>query len=118
MMSERDMSVLKHMIKYCSYIEEAIERFGDSLDVLEADQIFRNSVSMCVLQIGELTTHFSKAFLTKNDEMPWSRMKGMRNIAAHNYKSFSIELLHVVISEKIPELKEYCLKLLEENTEV
>ncbi|WP_461252389.1 HepT-like ribonuclease domain-containing protein, partial [Treponema sp. R8-4-B8] len=46
---------------------------------------FKNAVAMCILQIGELTTHFSKDFLEHNKKVPWGNMKRMRNIAAHHY---------------------------------
>ncbi|MCL1946420.1 MAG: DUF86 domain-containing protein [Chitinivibrionia bacterium] len=39
----------------------------------------------------------------------------MRNIAAHHYGKFSMEILHGTITESIPELKEYCQELLNES---
>ena len=115
MLNERDKSILKHILEYCDKIERAIARFGITLDILKTDEDYRNIVSMYVFQIGELTTHFSKKFLLANTEMPWSKMKGMRNIAAHNYKNFSMDLLYGVLIENIPELKGYCLKKLNEE---
>ena len=112
MLNERDRSVLEHMLKYCENIERAITRFDITLETLKTDEDYRTIVSMYILQIGELTTHFSKKFLETNTDMPWSKMKGMRNIAAHKYKNFSMELLYGVLIENIPELKAYCLKLL------
>ena len=32
-LSERDRSVLLHMVKYCDEIEEFVDRFGDDFDV-------------------------------------------------------------------------------------
>jgi uncharacterized protein with HEPN domain len=113
MLNERDKDILEHIIKYCDETKQAIAMFGDSLDTLKTNAIYKNAVSMCVLQIGELITHFSKGFLAANTKVPWADIKKMRNIAAHHYGKFSMKILHGTITVSIPELKEYCQKLLD-----
>jgi uncharacterized protein with HEPN domain len=115
MLKERDKNILERIIKYCDEINLAITRFGDSLETLTADVIYKHAVSMCVLQIGELTTHLSKEFLAANTKIPWTSIRKMRNIAAHHYGKFSIQKLHETITEDIPELREYCQKLLDND---
>jgi uncharacterized protein with HEPN domain len=83
MLKERDSDILEHIIKYCDETKLTIAMFGDSLDTLKTNAIYKNAVSMCVLQIGELTTHLSKDFLATNTKVPWASIKKMRNIAAH-----------------------------------
>jgi len=39
-------------------------------------------------------------------------MKKMRNIAAHRYGTFDLDILYSTIMSDIPKLKEYCLELL------
>jgi len=39
--------------------------------------------------------------------------KKMRNIAAHHYGKFNMEILYDTITNDIPQLKKYCLELLE-----
>jgi uncharacterized protein with HEPN domain len=112
MLNERDKDILEHIIKYCDETKQAIAMFGDSLNVLKENAIYKNAVSMCVLQIGELTTHFSKEFLAANTKVPWVDIKKMRNIAAHHYGKLSMEVLHNTLINDIPKLKKYCLELL------
>jgi uncharacterized protein with HEPN domain len=112
MLRDRDRQVLEHIVEYCDEIRGTIEMFGDTLQTLMANHVYKNAVSMCVFQIGELTTHFSREFLAANTEIPWAKIKKMRNIAAHHYKKFSINILHETIINDIPKLKEYCQKLL------
>ena len=112
MRNERDRDILERIIKYCDEIKQAIDMFDDTLETLKANVVYKNAVSMCILQIGELTTHFSKEFLTTASQIPWESIKKMRNIVAHHYGKFSMEILHGTIIESIPELREYCQKLL------
>jgi len=112
MLNERDRFVLGRIIKYCDEIKLTITMFDDTLETLETNVVYKNAVSMCVLQIGELITHLSKEFLAANTRVPWASIKRMRNIAAHHYGKFSIKILHGTITESVPELREYCQKLL------
>ena len=84
-MNERDTDILEHIICYCNEIREARERFGDSLESIQADALYRNAVAMSILQIGELTGHLSDEFKAKYSAVPWQKIKGMRNITAHHY---------------------------------
>jgi len=117
MLNERDRDILEHIIEYCDEINLTITMFDNTLETLKANHVYKNAVSMCILQIGELTTHFTKEFLAENTNIPWTDIKKMRNIAAHHYGKFNMEMLHRTIINRVPELKENCLKLLaEDNT--
>jgi len=112
-MKERDRDILEHVVKYCDQIEGTVAMFDETLETLKANHVYRNAVSMCVLQIGELTNHLTAKFRDNHTQIPWNEIKGMRNIAAHQYKKFSMEILHKVITDKVPELRSYCQKLLD-----
>ena len=113
MLNERDKNVLERIIKYCDEIELTIKMFDDSLETLKTNFVYKNAVSMCILQIGELTTHLSKSFLETHTRIPWARIKRMRNVAAHHYGKFDMNVLHDTIISDIPELKTYCQNLIE-----
>jgi len=112
---QRNIDILKHIISYCDEINEAMSRFGASYAALQADKMYKNAVAMCILQIGELTTHLSDEFKANNNAMPWRDIKNMRNIAAHHYGSFDTEKLWETISEDIPELQSYCSQLVQHH---
>jgi uncharacterized protein with HEPN domain len=67
---------------------------------------------MCILQIGELTTNLTEEFLQKYDDIPWQAIRRMRNIAAHHYGKFDVDILWATISNKIPELREFCQSII------
>ena len=112
MSNDRNLDVLRHMIRYCDEIKDAQDHFGSSLEAVQSNAVYRNAIAMCILQIGELSSHLTDEFKAENDKMPWQRIKGMRNIAAHNYGKFDPSILFVTITERIPELRSYCKEIL------
>ena len=55
-MNNRDNDILLKIVEYCDEIKNTQQRFGDDISSLQSDSAYRNAVSMCILQIGELTT--------------------------------------------------------------
>ena len=117
MRNNKDIEILERMIKYCNEIDEANTQFGKSFDILESNSVYKNAVAMCILQIGELTTHLSESFKKEYNKMPWRDIKDMRNIAAHRYGSFDSEILWDTMEGDIPSLKEYCEEILKNINE-
>ena len=106
--SERDRSILKHIVEYCDQIEMAIERFGDDFKIFDEDPVYRNAVSLCILQIGELVGILSEEFKAEHANIPWAQIKKMRNIVAHRYGTVDATITWDVVKEDIPDLKKYC----------
>lgn len=104
----KDRNTLIHIKNYCLEITETINYFGDSFKEYQTNKIYRNATVMCVLQIGELVNHLSDEFKESNTEIPWKDFKVLRNIAAHNYGSFSAKRTWVIAKEEIPKLYEFC----------
>jgi uncharacterized protein with HEPN domain len=106
-LSQRDITILKKITEYCDQIDEAVAAFGKSKDALVASSVYRNAVAMCVLQIGELTTHLTTDFKNRFTLIPWQKIKDMRNVAAH-YGRFDDDILWETITEDIVPLRDYC----------
>ena len=112
---DREVCTIIQIMHYCEDISAAIKRFGNSYNALISDDDYKNSVSMCVFQIGELSVRLSDDFKEKYNGVPWHEIKGMRNVVAHEYEKMKDDVLWKVISEDIPELCQYCEKILREN---
>ena len=111
---ERDNNILKHIIEYCDQIESTITRFGDDFETFDQDVIYRNAVSLCILQIGELVGILSDEFKQEHDNIPWTQIKKMRNIVAHRYGTVDVTITWDVIKDDIPDLRKYCAELYKE----
>ena len=106
---ERDKSIIAHILKYCQQINEFLLRFGNSHEVFLSDELFRSAVSMAEYQIGELSGHLSDDFKEKTKEkIPWKKIRGMRNLFAHDYINMNIEKIWNVATEDIPVLRKFC----------
>lgn len=111
-MVNRNADVLRHIMDYCEEIDKTINRFGNEYEVFSKDTVYQNAVALCVLQIGELTTHFTEEFKNTYHEMPWNQIKALRNVVAHNYGKIDKETLWETISSDIPQLQSYCKNIL------
>jgi len=114
-MRDRDIAILLKIVQYIDEIEGTVSRFNLNLDKLKNDYVAKNAIAMCILQIGELVGNLTEDFRTAYDTVPWRDIIGMRNIAAHSYGSFDMEMLWSTVTDRIPELKSYCEEIIEEN---
>lgn len=90
---ERDRDIIEHMLRYCHQIETAHSDFDHSKARFLASTTYQNAVAMCILQIGELSNHLSEPFKTLHPDIPWKKIRGMRNYVAHEYGSVDPEML-------------------------
>lgn len=112
---DRNASILEHIISYCDQIQQTVERFGDDYALFESDPIYRNAAALCILQIGELVGKLTDDFREQHAAVPWRQIKAMRNIVAHSYGSVDPETTWEIITSDIPDLKQYCQVILENN---
>lgn len=98
----------KKILEYCTQIAGTHKRFNDSYEQFETDFIYRNSICLCLLQIGELSGKLSNEFREDNDEIPWHAIRGMRNMVAHEYGHIDIPTLWNTSHKYILELKSFC----------
>lgn len=109
---DMDKQAIEHILGYCNDIDRAVERFGNGFEFFLKDPIYRHACTMCILQIGEMSNHLSEDFKKHFKEISWGSIRGMRNIAAHNYGNIDIEITWEIISYDIPNLKRFCEQVL------
>lgn len=117
-MNERDIEILKNILKYTEQIDDANLQFKSKREDFEENSVYRNAVAMCVLQIGELVKHLSDEYkLSTADEIPWHQIQGLRNVVAHEYGKIDTESLWETVTEDIPRLCEFCSEQIEEHNQ-
>ena len=100
----QNIDVLRHILRYCHELEEAMERSEYSEEALHSDSTCRNAAAMCVLQIGACSDDLTDDFKKLYNHIPWPDVKGMRD----DYGSFDLEKLWATMAEDVPVLKEHC----------
>ena len=113
-MTNKDKNTLEHISMRCDRVSEDIARFGNSYEIFDNDHAFCDSVSMNLLQIGELTQSLSNEFKERTDHIPWKQIYDMRCRFAHGYGVMAkAEIWDTAIND-VPVLKEFCERQLEE----
>ena len=113
--NKRDLQVIMHIKTYCEDIAKSVRRFGERYEIFASDIDYFNSVSMSIMQIGELSTSLSDTFRENtNDELQWNLMRGMRNMYAHEYKKMDKSIIWETATKDIPHLLCFCERIITE----
>jgi uncharacterized protein with HEPN domain len=115
-MKDSDAQRLHHIKTYCEDIADSIVRFGAVYEIFAKDRDYFNSVSMCLMQIGELSRGLSDEFKDETrNQIQWGSIKAMRNLFAHAYAAMSRAVVWETAMKDIPELLRFCDAILEKN---
>lgn len=106
--TNRDRDIVEHILRYCNQVETAHQDFGHSKERFVESTTYQNAISMCILQIGELVGRLTDDFKAANADIPWHKIRGMRNYVAHEYGSIDFEIVWFASTKSIPELKVFC----------
>ena len=113
MLNIKEKGTLSCIIVHCERIEEKIniitkEEFSSNPDV-------KDIVCFNIFQIGELAKNLSMEFIQKYDQVPWNKIKGMRDRIAHGYGTIEMDRVWLTAIEDIKPLREYCEEILRNN---
>ena len=115
-MKDSDLQRIQHMKTYCEDIADTIKRFGEDYQVFESDKDFYNSVSMSIMQIGELSAGLSDEFKdATRHQIQWGSLKGIRNLFAHAYISMTQSVIWESATKDIPHELAFCNEVIALN---
>jgi uncharacterized protein with HEPN domain len=88
-------------------IDRIIEYTSGISNADDFDRDYRNfdATMMNFVVIGEMIDKISDEFKKKHPEIEWIKIKGFRNIVAHDYFGIDAEEVWQIIKTKIPTLK-------------
>lgn len=105
---DRDRSLVEHILRYCNQVETAHRDFGKSKETFTESTTYQNAISMCILQIGELINRLSEDFKNAHAEIPWHKIRGMRNYVAHEYGSIDFDVVWYAATNSVDNLRVFC----------
>lgn len=106
---------------YLKHIAEAIDRAASYLAPLPNIDAFRKNpqVQDAVVRnieiIGEAVTKIQKIepdFIKHHSDIPWARMRTMRNIAIHEYFFVDLQIVWDTVKDHLPKLRQQIDRLL------
>jgi len=110
----KTISLLEHIIKWCDEITEAHDYFGDNFEVFKDNIHYFKSVTMSLLQIGELVNHLPSHFTEKYSNVAWRKIIGLRNIIVHGYGILETKTIWESSHEHTIELQKQCNEIISE----
>ena len=111
---KKERIILIKMVNYADRISSTIDRYELNYEKFINEDLFCDAISMCLLQIGELANKLPKELRQRYSTINWQKIVSVRNRAAHGYDEMDFEVVWEIATKKIPELKKYCKKILEE----
>lgn len=114
-MSQRDKINIQKILQYCKDVDAIINRFGDDIQIYVLDLAYQYAGSMCIIQIGELAGQLSDDLKNERREVPWKLIKDMRYIFVHDYSCVDNEIVWDTLKRNIPDLKDKCEKILDDD---
>jgi uncharacterized protein with HEPN domain len=111
-MSKEPIEYLKHIRDESLFILSVINNDITKDDFLQNETLKRAVVRSLEI-IGEATKKIPVDFKIKWDSINWKNMAGMRDRLIHDYMGVNYSIVWDVIKNKIPELHEQIVRVLE-----
>lgn len=110
-MSEKDKGNLLAILEGCSKIQRFVQGIEDADAFYEDIKTF-DAVLMNFVIIGESVARLTPELRAEATAITWAKIKGFRNIVAHNYFGVDAEEVWQIIQNYLPVLKIEVNKLL------
>ena len=102
--TKKDSYYIKKIIIDLDFI--LIHTNGVIKEALESNDLWVDSMMFRLIQISENTKLISADFKTKNSQIPWKSIVGLRNKIVHEYGSVNLSIIFNTIYNDIPHLRE------------
>lgn len=111
-MSKRDV------LLYLQDILEAIDKVrrytaGMSFEEFKSNEMAIDAVTRNLEVIGEAAKRIPEETRSQYPEIEWRRVAGFRDIAIHMYFAVDIEIVWVIATERLEELRDVVVRMIE-----
>ncbi len=102
------LDILEHIAKIEKYTK------GMKFSEFKKKDYMQDAVLRNIEIIGEATVCLPKKLTNKYPDIPWSKMRGMRNLLIHEYFGVDVNITWKTVKESLPKLKPMIEKVLKE----
>lgn len=114
-MFEKDKGNLLAILDSCAKIQKFTENLWNA-DALYADEKTFDAVLMNFVVIGEAVGRLSGDLTQTNHHIPWQKIKGFRNLVAHDYFGVDAEEVWQIIENDLQQLEKEINVLIEKKS--
>lgn len=108
------MKNLKIIQKMLSYIDSIIKYTSNiTYNEFKSNSMMVEACIFNLSQIGELTNKLDKEYVNKHSDIPWFKIKGLRNRIVHDYEGVNLKLIWEIIDVDIKILRKQLFKVIE-----
>jgi uncharacterized protein with HEPN domain len=105
---------------YLQDIRDALEEIRIIIGTRSAEEVLEDhgnyyGILYLLMVIGEASGSLSEEFRLRHPDIPWIKVRGMRNILIHEYEGVSFDIVWKTIQERLPELKRVVEKAIAEG---
>jgi uncharacterized protein with HEPN domain len=104
--AKRLRMVLRDLSDLIRRIEELVQRVGN-LDAYLADPFFPAAAEGYLMRLREITNRLPDEFKAKYPKVHWREIRGMGNLVVHRYDDVDHEIVWVVLTTHIPEMRDH-----------
>lgn len=110
-LSEKDAETLERMLD----ISRKIQVFAQPIsgwEELAEDELRLDAILMNFINLGECVSRLSQDMIAGTPSVEWRKIKGMRNIVAHDYWGVDVEMVWQIVQYWLPTFSDEISRLL------
>ncbi|WP_194786305.1 HepT-like ribonuclease domain-containing protein [Actinomyces haliotis] len=100
--NERIVDILEASARCQEYMRTLDEHRAEEVLVAMAEDALERNLQI----IGEAANHLPNELTAAHPEVPWSQIRGFRNILVHQYFGVDVEVIRDVVENHLPVLVE------------
>ncbi|HAA26011.1 MAG TPA: hypothetical protein DCE11_07845 [Ruminiclostridium sp.] len=101
--------MLEHIEKIMRYVQDTDYKSFENNKMMVEACVFNLS------QIGELVNKLSAEFINMHADIPWNKIRGLRNRIIHDYEGINLKLIWEIITADLDKLKKQLIGLIAEK---
>jgi len=113
-MSDKDRGNLMAILDSCTKIKRFINNI-EGADAFFEDEKSFDAVLMNFVIIGEAVARLTETTKVQASQIPWIKIKGLRNLVAHDYFGVDAEEVWQIVKRNLPELEKEIRTILKEK---
>ena len=109
----------KFRLRHILEAAEKIQRYtqGMSLTQFLVDERTSDAILRNFMVIGEAARHVPEGIVIAYPEVPWAKMRGLRNVVAHDYDQVQLVTIWTTLHDELPSLLPLVAHVLDEAEE-